>query len=129
MLIRTEHLTNGLIVEFFDRSNRYFGDYHRLCVEARCRVPLTPECFSCSGDSTAEFHSAVAVLGKEVVFVRILEKMGVAGESLESAREALVDSFIRSSFPYLNNPAFPQKLVATELVRHRQGRRPHWPRL
>ncbi len=129
MLIRTIHLDNDLVVEFFDRSNRYFGDYHRLCVEARCRVPLTPECFAGSVDPDAELQAAKTVLGNEVVFARTLEKMGVAGEAVERAREVLVDSFIRSSLPYLDTPTFPRRFVGAELARCRQGRRLPWPRL
>jgi len=127
--LRSVRLENGLIVEFFDRSNRYFGNFHRLCIEACCRVSLTPESFAGSADPAAELHAAKAVLGAEVVFSRMLEKMGVAGEAVESTREALIDSFVRSSFPYLDTPTFPQKFIAGELVRRRQGRQPHWPRL
>ena len=125
--LRSVRLDNGLIIEFFDRSNRYFGDYHRLCVEARCRVPLNPDSFAGSADPVAELQAARAVLGNEVVFTRTLEKMGVAGEAVARSREALIDSFIRSSFPYLDTPNFPGRFIAGELERRRQGGRPHWP--
>jgi hypothetical protein len=128
-VLRSVQLENGLLVEFFDRSNRYFGDYHRLCVEARCHVPLNLECFAGSVDPVAELQAAKTVLGNEVVFARTLEKMGVAGEAVERAREVLVDSFIRSSLPYLDTPTFPRMFVGAELARCRQGRRPPWPRL
>jgi len=126
-LIRMERLDNGLTVEFFDRSNRYFGDYHRVCVEACCRVALNMDNFAGSVDPAAELRAARAVLGNEVVFVRRLEKMGVAGEAVEQTREALIGSFIRSSLPYLSTPAFPGRFIAVELERRRLGRRPHWP--
>lgn len=126
-ILRSVRLENGLNIEFSDRSNRYFGDYHRVCVEVRCRVPLNPECFAGSADPAAELQAARAVLGNEVVFVRRLEKMGVAGEEVERSRAALIDSFIRSSFPYLDTPSFARRFVAVELERRRQGRRPHWP--
>jgi hypothetical protein len=125
--LRSVWLDNGLIIEFFDRSNRYFGDYHRVFVEARCRVALHLDCFAGSADPAAELQSARAVLGNEVVFVRKLEKMGVAGEAVERTREALIDSFIRSSLPYLSTLAFPGRFIAVELERRRHGRRPHWP--
>ena len=126
--IRIEHLDNDLTIEFFDRSNRYFGDYHRVCIEACCRVALDMGYFGGAADPAAELQAARAVLGGEVVFSRTLEKMGVAGEAVEHTRQALMDSFIRSSLPYLSTPAFPRRFIAAELVRRRQGRRPHWPR-
>lgn len=128
-MLRSVRLENGLAIEFFDRSNRYFGDYHRVCVEARCRVALSLETFAGSADPAAELQSARVVLGSEVVYARTLEKMGVAGELVGRAREALIDSFIRSTLPYLDTPTFPRRFVAAELVRRRQGRRPQWPRL
>lgn len=126
-LIRMERLDNGLTIEFLDRSNRYFGDYHRVCVEACCRVALNMDNFSGLSDPAAELQTARAVLGNEVTFVRKLERMGVAGEAVERTREGLIDSFIRSSLPYLSTPAFPRRFIAAELERRRQGYRPHWP--
>lgn len=128
-ILRSVRLENGLTIEFSDRSNRYFGDYHRVCVEVRCRVALGPEAFAGSADPAAEQQAARAVLGSEVAFSRTLEKMGVAGEAVEQTREALIDSFIRSALSYLSAPAFPGRFIAGELERRRQGRRPHWPRL
>lgn len=126
--IRTERLNNGLSVDFFDRSNRYFGDYHRLCIEVCCRVPLNLETFAGSADPAAELQKARALLGGEVVMVRRLEKMGVAGEAVARTREALIEGFIRSSLPYLETPVFPQRFIASELGRRRQGGRFPWPR-
>jgi hypothetical protein len=126
-LIRMERLDNGLTIEFFDRSNRYFGDYHRVCVEACCRVALNMDNFAGLADAPAALQAARAVLGNEVVFLRKLEKMGVAGEAVERTREALIASFIRSSLPYLSTPTFPGRFIAAELERRRQGRRLHWP--
>lgn len=126
-LIRMERLDNGLTIEFFDRSNRYFGDYHRVCVEACCRVVLNMDNLAGLADPAAELQTARAVLGNEVVFIRKLERMGVAGEAVERTREVLIESFIRSSFPYLSTPVFPRRFIAAELERRRQGRRPHWP--
>lgn len=129
MLIHTEYLDNGLIVEFFDRSNRYFGDYHRVCIEVRCRVPLAGEYFAGAADPALELKSAVALLGHEVVFSRLLEKMGVSGAEVEAARQGLIDHFIRGPLSYMGGSGFPRRFVAAELENRRLGRRPQWPRL
>lgn len=124
-IIRTESLSNGVRVAFHDRSNRYFGDYHRVCVEVRCCLPLTPPLFAGAADPPAECRQARAVLGEEACHVRILERMGVAGDEVERVRQEIIDGFIRSTLPYLQSPNFPARLIAVELARHRQGRRPH----
>lgn len=128
MLIHTELLDNGLAVEFFDRSNRYFGDYHRVCVEVRCRIPIISDCFAAAADPAAEWQVARNLLGDDVVFSRVLEKMGVAGAAVEAARQSLIENFIRGSLSYMGGADFPCRFVAAELVSRRRGRRPHWPR-
>lgn len=126
-MLRSVQLENGLIVEFHDRSNRYFGDYHRVCVEVRSRVPLTPALFVAAADPHGECERARAVLGAEAVYVRTLERMGVTGAEVEAARQGLIDHFIRSAVPYLEHPAYPARLVAAELERRCKGRRPFFP--
>lgn len=119
-LFRSETLPNGLVVEFFDDSNRYFGDYWRVRLEARCRVPvqaaLAPE--------SPDLPQALALLGEEALFVRPLEKMGVAGEEVEGVRTALAESFLASAASYLGSPAFPPRFVRQQLAERKKGRRP-----
>lgn len=128
MLLRTEHLDNGLVVEFFDRSNRYFGDYHRICVEVRCRVSITEDFFAEAADPAGELESARALLGNAATFSRVLEKMGVAGAEVEAARQGLIENFIRGTLSYMGGSDFPRRFVVAEVENRRRGRRPQWPR-
>ena len=121
-LIGSETLKNGLIVEFRDKSNRYFGDYHRVRIEVFCRFSLGPELFCASARPQSECERAKALLGEELTFVRHLERMGVAGGRVEEVRRELIDSFAKSAFPYLEAPDFIQRLVARELEK-----RGHFP--
>lgn len=123
-IMRTEKFSNGLTVEFHDRSNRYYGDFHRVRIEVRCSIPLTPAAIPLSEDPEAELRRVRDMLGDEVVFSRFLEQMGVAGDALERTKQHLIDSFARSTFSYLENPAFPSRLVARELERGKKVRRP-----
>jgi hypothetical protein len=100
---RTERLANGIEVEFVDLGNRYFGDYHRVCVEVRVSVTL-------------------AGIGS-MQQVRRLERMGVAGADVDAVRCHLVEAYWRSAGLYLAHPDYPARL-ATELTR--AGRR-HQP--
>jgi len=122
-IIRTEHLENGLKIEFFDRSNRYYGDFHRVFIEAVCRIGLTEEIFAQAGVTDEQRRLARERLGDEVVFSRNIEQMGVAGDCLEEVKRDLVDSFIRTTAPYLGKPDFPCRLLKRELEKAVQVRR------
>jgi hypothetical protein len=106
----TELLANGLVVEFFDCSNRYFGAYWRLCLDVRCRIALAGRLFA------AELENASSMLGESVEYNRRLERMGVAEEDLASVRQQLVDSFLASTRSYLEDPDFPARLIASRLA-------------
>jgi hypothetical protein len=121
-LIRIEHLANGLTVEFHDRSNRYYGDYYRVCVEVRCRIPLSAAAFSEAADPVAEMQHARTVLGEEMLFAHTLEQMGVSGDDVEKNRQALIDSFVKSTFPYMQSPSFPARMMARELAQRKKRR-------
>lgn len=97
---RCETLPNGVTVEFLDRSNRYFGDYHRVQVEARISVPVP-------GQSAP------------LVKVRLLERMGVAGADVGSVRYRLADDFWLHASGYLGRPDYPQRLVSAEAASRR----------
>ena len=89
---RTEQLANGVVLDFVDLTNRYFGDYHRVCIEVRIRVPLPVNCF----------HS-----------ITRLERMGVAGAAVTVARDRLVDDYWRHAGQYLARADFPARLAAS----------------
>ncbi len=111
-----------MTVEFFDRSNRYFGDYHRICIDVIVRLPLCPEYFAAFADPDSEWQRARVVLGDEAVFKRTLERMGVSGADVETTRQALMDEFSRTTFSYLQSPDFPARFVASELAKTKKVR-------
>lgn len=119
-LLRTEILANGLVVEFLDESNRYFGDYWRVKLEVRCRISV--EAVFSSGEAQKE--QALALLGKEAVFTRTLEKMGVSSAELENTRKGMVDHFLANAGAYLGSPEFPGRFVRQQLAEKKKGRRP-----
>ncbi len=120
--IRKEILENGLTVEFYDRTNRYYGDYHRLKVDVRCRIPITPAAFPEAADPGAESLKARCLLGEEAVWVRSLEKMGVCGADVEGGLHAVISGFMETSFAYLQSPLFPARFVARELAEKKKRR-------
>ncbi|OHB32400.1 MAG: hypothetical protein A2X84_12565 [Desulfuromonadaceae bacterium GWC2_58_13] len=123
-ILRTDHLANGVRVDFIDGSNRYFGDYHRLRIEIRCRIAVTPQLFVAAADPCAEAARVRSRLGDEILWVRHLERMGVAGGDLEMVRNEMIESFVKSSFPYLQSQLFPSRFVAIELAERLKKVRP-----
>lgn len=91
-------LQNGLVISFVDKSNRYFGDFHRICITAVVTLPEALEL-------PAGFPKERARLEKK------LEKMGVPSEDVESERKALVEAFLQTSRAYFEKADFPQQLL------------------
>jgi len=92
---RSETLANGISVDFFDRSNRYFGDYHRVRIETHISVPRPDQ-------------------GEPLIKVRILERMGVPGAEVAAVRLQLCDDFWSHASGYLGRPDYPDRLLAAE---------------
>ena len=122
ILLDRQVLENGVVVEFFDRSNRYFGDYHRICIDVSCRIPLSAEIFGTAGDAEDKVRKARSVLGDEAIYRRTLDRMGVAGAEVEETRQRMLDEFSRSNFPYLGSSEFPARFVAKEMAGARKPR-------
>ena len=91
-------LDNGLVLSFDDHSNRYFGDYHRICIEVLVSLP--------QGASSDQDCSA----GRTYT-LRTLTKMGVPTAALGDERVSLVEDFLATSRGYLEKPDFPQQLL------------------
>jgi len=88
---RSERLDNGVALEFVDLSNRYFGDYHRVCVEIRLTVPT-----------------------KGLQRIRRLERMGVAGADVEMTRNQLAEDYFQHAGRYLAHAEYPARLAAAQ---------------
>ena len=119
--IREERLTNGLQIIFTDESNRYFGDYYRICVVATivCNLNgLSTE----NSDDEIFFRQAAETLGEQLTVVKRFERMGVATADVEAVRAELIDSFLHHASSYLSRPEYPRALVNAELKKQQTPR-------
>ena len=116
--IREERLDNGLQILFVDQSNRYFGDYHRVCIQITlvCALDQLPVA---NNEDEAFRKNAIASLGKVLKVVKRLERMGVPTAEVERVRQEMVEAFLESSSPYLNRPEYLRSLVDAELKKRR----------
>jgi hypothetical protein len=120
-LLHTVTLPNGLIMEFHDQSNRYFGDYWRVSIEARCRIPVE-DAFPDKMDP--ELERARVLLGETLVYERALDKMGVPGDEVPSICRKMIESFLESNASYLSDPSFAARYVRKRLSERKSGLRP-----
>ena len=109
-VLMSRTLENGLQLEFFDQSNRYFGDYHRVKILVRCRVPLRAEWLADCGDAV-DLPQIRAMLGESVFYERSLEQMGVASAQLETVKSSLLEGFLGTTAGYLGSDTFPGRFI------------------
>jgi hypothetical protein len=107
-----ERLTNGLYLRFFDQSNRYFGDYHRLRIVVEIELSLSNELLTDPEILTA----AKKRFGAKLTTNKILERMGVPGSRVDTLRAELVASYQTEVQSYLSRPEVPQRLLRAELA-------------
>ena len=91
-LIKRVDLGNDLVLEFHGRSNRYFGDYHRVQVDIDLFI-TTPE--------------GILRLRHQ----RPLKKMGVSGADIRRETEFMVSQFLSNTALYMRRPGFNLKLL------------------
>jgi len=108
-LITTVELKNGIVVEFYDRSNRYYGDFHRVKIDVVAKLPV---------DATQvpdELYALAGVSEGEVTYERSLEQMGVKGADIEKVTVSLIDNFIKTAGCYLVKDNFVESLLRKQL--------------
>ena len=114
--IKSASLNNGLQINFTDESNRYFGDYHRICVAVTISYAVDR-----LADDDLRLQAA-SVYGDRLKVVRHLVRMGVPSADCETVRNALIDDFMRHAASYLCRSDYPRLLVAAELRKARSSR-------
>ena len=115
-VIKQASLDNGLQISFSDESNRYFGDYHRICVVVTISYAVDR-----LADDDLRLQAA-SVYGDRLKVARHLVRMGVPSADCATVRNALVDDFMRHAAGYLSRSDYPRLLVAAELRMTRSRR-------
>ncbi len=115
---REEQLPNGLLITFLDETNRYFGDYHRVCLRVVMRVDLR---VAAAASEDTEFWSEVHdALGNDFKIEKSLVRMGVPGAEVEATVSALTDEFLTAANDYMARPDYPKRLAQVEMDKHKK---------
>lgn len=119
---KRKKLPNGLQIEIFDETNRYFGDYHRVCLRVVMSLDLSAA--AVNGPDDASFWAeAGSVFGGKLQVVKKLVRMAVPGVAVEQTALNLADEFFKLADDYLSRPDYPQRLARAELDARKRARR------
>ena len=78
--LREAQLDNGLHIVFTDESNRYFGDYHRICIVASIHCHLD-DLSTANDEEAALIDRAKRKFGNTLTITKRFERMGVPSKS------------------------------------------------
>ncbi len=115
MTLKEVRLENGLQIVFDDQSNRYFGDYHHICIVASICCDL--QAMTVAVENMDLVSRARQKFGNTLTITKRFEKMGVASADVESVRNGMIDDFLKSASSYLARPEYPLSMVRSELNR------------
>ena len=107
-----ETLTNGLHLRFYDQSNRYFGDYHRVRIVVEIELLLNNALL----DDPELLTAGRKRFGVSLTTSKVLERMGVPGSRVAALRAELVASYQLEVQSYLSRPEVPLRLLRAELA-------------
>ena len=107
-----ETLANGLHLRFYDQSNRYFGDYHRVRIVVEIELALSNALL----DDPELLTAGRKRFGATLTTSKVLERMGVPGARVDELRAELVASYQREVQSYLSRPEVPLRLLRAELA-------------
>lgn len=84
---------SGVVVKFYDNTNRYFGDFHcvRIAVTA---CPLE--------NDTLRYENT------DPVYQTVLDRMAVPGIEIVAVRKQLIRNFIENALPYMEKKFFEE---------------------
>ncbi len=86
-LIQEVALDNTIVVQFFDQSNRYFGDYNKVSILVK----------------------VTSLNDRNISYQQVLDQMAVPTHKIDAVRKAMIDSYLANTKGYLVQPDFLRK--------------------
>ena len=92
-------LANGLTVRFLNKTQRYFGDYHHVRLEANCDIPV-PEM-----DGAARSYR----------YTSDIRRMGVPTADVPAVIDELISHYSNTTLTYMSSPTFPLRYMLSRM--------------
>lgn len=112
-LLRRWNLRNGLVIEVFDESFRYYANYHNVKLLIKSIVPLKEE-YIFNFKSSPYYEKISAMLLPKREYIREIVKVGVKEDMLERTKEEILGNFEKNVLSYMEREDFPEKFAKRE---------------
>jgi hypothetical protein len=109
-LLKTLHLSNGLILYFYDRSKKIAGDRWQVTVIARIDIPVDGRTVD-ETQLNASLADVKNLLGNSQVFEKMLQRNFIDARKKDSIVGGMVESLETVAVSYLSNKKFAMKYV------------------
>ena len=106
------------MLEITDESDNYYADFWNLKVVIKGKVRVAPDRLRSIRPTNPYEQEALEALGYEVPYHREITRIWVRKAEKKATIKKLLGSFEENSLPYLEHPAFPERMV-----------RSHWKKL
>ena len=111
-------LSSGLQVKFYDQSNRYYGNFHKVRISVVAQIPV-------DGTLLSEDLKRLITQSMDLVsYETMLERMAVPTEQLAEVRSSLVNDFLASASRYLTSKVFVEGLLRRREMTKKKRRMP-----
>ena len=110
-LIETITLSNGLILELWDKSRPMAGDRWLIALLAKVEVPVLPEYFSALNNSEQAYRDLLAAYSDPLVFTQEKTRHFVDEKNIDDVLAELCQRFKDNLLSYLGNPRFASLYV------------------
>lgn len=106
-IIKKYTLSNGLIIDVFDKTFCYFGEYFTVVLDFFSEIAVKEEYFG----NSLEFDTASKLLGKKQNYIRTIKREGVYQTEIDKIKSELIHYFEEHSLDYLKKESFAKKFI------------------
>jgi len=113
-------LSSGIKVDFFDHSNRYYGDFHRIKITASAQIPFDIDSIPIDLQGLAKQYNSSMTYAKD------MEKMGVSSAKVSTVKLSLIDNFISTVGCYIQKDNFAVGLLRQKMAQTMSSATPRY---
>lgn len=113
-------LSSRITVDFFDHSNRYYGDFHRVKITASTKIPFDIDSIPADLQPLAQKNNG------SISYTKDMEQMGVPSAKVDTVKESLISNFMVTVGSYLQKDNFATGLLRQKMVQTTSSATPRY---